>query len=97
MARFPLPYSSGLAFAKIAKQWPNFSTFTLFLISDIEIRYLLHTANLYREKPVMKTGFSLRPFSLQGKTCFHDRFFPVKKEFAGKTLFSLQGGFAVST
>ena len=43
----------------------------------------------------MKTGFSLCTFSLQGKTCFHYRFFPVKKAYTGKTLFSLQGGFAV--
>ena len=41
--------------------------------------------------PVMKTGFSLCTLSLQGKTCFHDRFFPVKKAYTGKTLFSLQG------
>jgi hypothetical protein len=39
----------------------------------------------------MKTGFSLCTLSLQGKTCFHYRFFPVKKAYTGKTLFSLQG------
>jgi hypothetical protein len=43
----------------------------------------------------MKTGFSLCSFSLQGKTRFHYRFFPFKKNYTGKTLFSLQGGFAV--
>ena len=31
----------------------------------------------------------------EGKTCFHYRFFPVKKNYTGKTLFSIQGGFAV--
>ena len=41
--------------------------------------------------PVMKTGFSLCMLSLQGKTCFHYKFFPVKKAYTGKTLFSLQG------
>ena len=41
--------------------------------------------------PVMKTGFSLCTLSLQGKTCFHYRFFPVKNTYTGKTLFSLQG------
>ena len=39
----------------------------------------------------MKTGFSLCTLSLQGKTCFHYRFFLVKKAYTGKTLFSLQG------
>jgi hypothetical protein len=43
----------------------------------------------------MKTGFFLCSFSLQGKICFHYRFFPVKKNYTGKPLFSLQGGFAV--
>jgi hypothetical protein len=36
--------------------------------------------------PVMKTVFSLCTFSLQGKTCFHYRFFPVKKNYAMQTL-----------
>jgi hypothetical protein len=40
-------------------------------------------------------GFSLCTCSLQGKTCFHYRFFPVKNTYTGKTLLSLQGGFAV--
>jgi len=42
--------------------------------------------------PVMKTGLPLRSPSLQGKNY---RFFPVKKNYTGKTPFSLQGGFAV--
>ena len=43
----------------------------------------------------MKTGFSLCSFSLQGKPCNENRFLPVKKNYTGKTLFSLQGRFAV--
>jgi hypothetical protein len=34
-------------------------------------------------------------FALQNHPCNENRFFPVKKNYTGKTLFSLQGGFAV--
>ena len=42
----------------------------------------------------MKTGFPAK-FSLQGKSVFITNGIPCKENFAGKTLFSLQGGFAV--
>ena len=36
--------------------------------------------------PVMKTGFSLRSFSLQGKTCNENRGFPADFSLQGKNI-----------
>ena len=68
-----------------------------YISQDIQawLAALLCCACSLQTLPVMKTGFSLCCFSLQGKTFNENSFFPVKKNYTGKTLFSLQGKFAV--
>ena len=51
--------------------------------------------NTLQTLPVMKTGFSLRTFLYRKKPVFITNGFPCREKFAGKILFSLQGGFAV--
>ena len=43
-----------------------------------------HTANLYRIKPVIKTGFSLRSFLYSEKPLVMKKGFSLKENFAGK-------------